>query len=104
MAIEKLDITNARIASYSVRVESLESLRRILNRQFGCGTCRVRRKQFVTIATPYGAYRYKTLSGSVGLVFCAANLMDVPVMNMLYKAGIATITSLAVNTRQPGKA
>lgn len=104
MAIEKLDITNARIASYSVRVKSLDALRRTLNRQFGCGTCRVRRKQFVTIVTPYGAYRYKTLSGSVGLVFCAANLMDVPVMNMLYKAGIAKITSLAVDTRQPCKA
>ena len=38
MAIEKLDITNARIASYSVRMKSLDSLRRTLNRQFGCGT------------------------------------------------------------------
>ena len=98
MAMEKLDITNARIVSYSVRIKSLGSLRRCLNRQFGCGTCRVRRKQFVTIATPYGAYHYKTLSGSVGLVFCAANLMDVPVMNMLYKAGIAKITRLEVCT------
>lgn len=96
MAIEKLDITNARVASYAVRMKSLDSLRRTLNRQFGCGTCRVRRKQFVTIVTPYGPYRYKTLSGSVGLVFCAANLMDVPVMNMLYKAGIAKITRLEV--------
>lgn len=96
MAIEKLDITNARIASYAVMMKSLDSLRRTLNRQFGCGTCRVRRKQFVTIVTPYGPYRYKTLSGSVGLVFCAANLMDVPVMNMLYKAGIAKITRLEV--------
>ena len=96
MAIEKLDITNARIASYAVRMKSLDSLRRTLNRRFGCGTCRVRRKQFVTIVTPYGPYRYKTLSGSVGLVFCAANLMDVPVMNMLYKAGIAKITRLEV--------
>lgn len=104
MAIEKLDITNARIASYSVRMKSLNSLRRTLNRQFGCGTCRVRRKQFVTIVTPYGTYHYKTLSGSVGLVFCAANLMDVPVLNMLYKAGIAKINSLAVDTRQPRKA
>lgn len=104
MASEKLDITNARIASYSVRMKSLDSLRRKLNRQFGYGTCRVRRKQFVTIFTPYGAYRYKTLSGSVGLVFCAASLMDVPVMNMLYKAGIAKITRLEVCTGQPRKA
>lgn len=104
MAIEKLDITNARVGSYAVRMKSLDSLRRTLNRKFGCGTCQVRRKQFVTITTPYGAYRYKTLSGSVGLVFCAANLMDVPVLNMLYKAGIAKITSLAVDTRQPCKA
>ena len=96
MTIEKLDITNARIASYAVRMKSLDSLRRTLNRQFGCGTCRVRRKQFVTIVTPNGPYRYKTLSGSVGLVFCAANLMDIPVMNMLYKAGIAKITRLEV--------
>ena len=96
MAIEKLDITNARITGTSIRMKALESLRRTLNRQFGCGTCRVRRKQFVTIVTPYGPYRYKTLSGSVGLVFCAASLMDVPVMNMLYKAGIAKITRLEV--------
>lgn len=104
MAIEKLDIANARVASYSVRMRSLDYLRRTLNRKFGPGTCRVRRKQFVTIATPDGAYLYKTLSGSVGLVFCAANLMDVPVLNMLYKAGIAKITRLEVDTRQSCKA
>ena len=96
MAIEKIEIKNKSIASYAVRMKSLDALRRTLNRQFGCGTCRVSRKQFIKIKKKNDPYRYKTLSGSVGLVFCAANLMDVPVMNMLYKAGIAKITRLEV--------